>query len=587
MRLLSSLTNRIFLACSLLAMLALGFASYFVNARVTREAEAELQRGLQEASRLVDQHRSQLTDTYTRFARLIADLPRFKAAVFTVHAPTIQQVARDYREQVNAALVVVRDRNGTILGAAGVVQPEGLPIAAPAQTADVSLIRPHDRGLMQIVSVPIFVDLQNPDVFGRLSIGFLLDDGLAQQFKDVTGSEVAFAAGGRVLASTLPPAARPALGAAIRADGISTIRVGDEEYIALRRPLGDGHDPKAPAVLILRSRTARLQFLRTIRNGLAGALIATVLLATIISYVLARSVTRPLAAVTNAMRHVAATGDLTRKVALQTRTGDDEDARLLATTFNTLTDSIATFQREAAQKERLTSLGRLSTVIAHEVRNPLMIIRTTLRSLRDDVAPAELREAVADIDEETSRLNRIVSEVLDFARPLRFEYAETSVNALCVASAQAVEAGEPGPVIALELDASDPRVVTDADRLRTALVNMLTNARQAVQRAAQAAGPGTLAVGTSPEIRLETRAVAERVAITIADRGIGIAPEDLAHIFDPYFTTRRTGTGLGLPIARNIVEGLGGEITVSSRVGGGTEMRVTLPVHAPRGMTQV
>ena len=81
------------------------------------------------------------------------------------------------------------------------------------------------------------------------------------------------------------------------------------------------------------------------------------------------------------MREVAATGDLTRKIALrQSHRWDDEDARLLATTFNTLTDSIARFQREMSQKERLSSLGRLSTVIAHEVRNPLMIIKASLHS---------------------------------------------------------------------------------------------------------------------------------------------------------------------------------------------------------------
>ena len=585
MRVLSSLTNRIFLACALLAVLSLGFASYFVNARATREAEAELQRGLHEASRLVDQHRSLLTDTYTRFARLIADLPRFKAVVETADPTTIQPVTEEYRKQINAALVVVRGRDGRVLAADGVSPPEQ-SMVAPTQTAEVSFIWPHERGLLQVVSVPFFVGLENPDVFGRLSIGFLLDDELARQFKDVTGSEVAFAARGRVLASTLPAAARSALVPAIRAAGISTVRVGNEEYLALKRPLGNASgaaDPNGPSALILRSRTARLQFLRTIRNGLVGALIATVLLATIISYVLARTVTRPLAAVTSAMRHVAATGDLTRKVALQTRTGDDEDARLLATAFNTLTDSIANFQREAAQKERLTALGRLSTVIAHEVRNPLMIIRTTLRSLRDGVSPGELREAVADIDEETSRLNRIVSEVLDFARPLRFEYADTNLNALCTASAQAAEAGEAGPIVSLDLDPADPRIATDADRLRTALVNILTNARQAVQRATQAAPAGSVAVATEPPIRLATRVTSERVTITVADRGIGIAPEDMAHIFDPYFTTRRTGTGLGLPIARNIVEGLGGEITVSSRVGGGTETRIALPVPTPRG----
>jgi signal transduction histidine kinase len=584
MRALSSLTNRIFLVCALLALLALGFASYFVNARVSNEAEVQLRRGLQDAGSLVDQYRLTLTDNYTRFARLVADLPKFKATVDTKDAPTVEQAASDYRRQINAALFVVTGRDGEVLAADGVESLDALPFAPSTPTAEISMLWPHDRGLFEIVSVPVFVGLENPDVLGRLSVGFILDDALAQQFKEVTGSEVAFAAGGRVLASTLPLQSRGALVPAMGADSISTINLGDEEFIALRRPLGDAKDPMAPSALILRSRTANLQFLRTIRNGLAGALIATVLLATIVSYAVARTMTRPLAAITNAMRDIAATGDLTRKVVLHSRTWDDEDARLLASTFNTLTDSIATFQKEAGQRERLSSLGRLATVIAHEVRNPLMIIRTSLRVLqRDSVTSAELREAAADIEDETARLNRIVTEVLDFARPIRFDYAEAKVNALCTASAQAAETGEPGPPIALDLDPSDPQIVTDAERLRTALVNVLTNARHAVEGAARVAGEGGgVAVADGPPIRLQTRVAGDRVTITVSDRGLGIAPEDMAHIFDPYFTTRRTGTGLGLPIARNIIDGLGGAITVSSHRGTGTEMRLVLPFRAPQ-----
>ncbi len=113
--------------------------------------------------------------------------------------------------------------------------------------------------------------------------------------------------------------------------------------------------------------------------------LAAVLIATILSYGVARTVTRPIAAITAAMREIAATGDLTRKIRLSPGSREDEDARLLATTFNTLTDSIARFQREMSQKERLTSLGRLSTVIAHEIRNPLMIIKSALHVLRQPV----------------------------------------------------------------------------------------------------------------------------------------------------------------------------------------------------------
>ena len=583
MRALSSLTNRIFLACTLLATLSLGFAFYFVDGRVSRESEAELRRGLVEAGTLVDQHRATVTDNFTRYARLVADLPRFKAAVETGDPPTVLQVTAEYREGMGAALVVITGRSGQVLAVDGMDDPARLPaIEAPAPTAEVAMLWPHDRGVLQIVSVPVFVGRDNPDVFGRLSVGFLLDDVLARQFRDVTGSEIAFGAGGRVLASTLPAAARPELARVMQAEGLSTLSLGGEEFIVLRRPLGEAAGPGAPVALILRSRTERLEFLRPIRTGLLGALFVTVLLATIVSYAVARTMTRPLAAITSAMRDVAATGDLTRKVTLHSRSWDDEDARLLASTFNTLTDSIARFQTEAAQKERLSSLGRLSTVIAHEVRNPLMIIRASLRTLRrDEVSAAERREAVADIDDETDRLNRIVTEVLDFARPLRFEYSEASVNAVCAASAQAAQAGDPQPAIALDLDPADPRIVTDAERLRTALVNILTNARHAVEGAPHGSAVGGVAVATVPAITLRTRLDGSRVQITVRDRGAGIAPDDLAHIFDPYFTTRRTGTGLGLPIARNILDGLGGAISVSSRVGEGTEVRLELPLTAP------
>jgi len=275
---------------------------------------------------------------------------------------------------------------------------------------------------------------------------------------------------------------------------------------------------------------------------------------------------------------------------VQSRAWDDEDARLLGSTFNTLTESIARFQREAAQRERLSSLGRLSTVIAHEVRNPLMIIRASLSSLRGErVSARDVREAVADIDEETQRINRIVTEVLDFAKPIRFDFAETSVNDLCRASVTAAWAGEAHQEVRLELDPDIPPFVTDAERLRTVLVNLLANARQAVL-AVTADRPGGgrerergarlgAVVLDEPVVVVRTERQDSRVVISVADRGAGIPAEALPHVFDPYYTTRRSGTGLGLPIAKNIVEGLGGTIAVTSRPHEGTTVRIELPAR--------
>jgi signal transduction histidine kinase len=267
---------------------------------------------------------------------------------------------------------------------------------------------------------------------------------------------------------------------------------------------------------------------------------------------------------------------------------------LLATTFNTLTDSIARFQREMSQKERLSALGRLSTVIAHEVRNPLMIIKTALHTLRQpDVTAQAMREAIADIDGEVVRLNRVVNEVLDFARPIRFELAPTDLNALCRESAAAAQAAAAGPAVHLDLDATLPAITTDAERLRIALVNMLVNARHAVEAPATEAvvASGAPALHGAAHVRsdpaqalvsLTTRAAGDRAIVVIADRGAGIDPADLPRVFDPYFTTKRGGTGLGLAIARNIVDGLGGAVGVTSLPGRGTEMRIDLPFTPPQ-----
>ena len=115
----ASLTNRIFLACTLLAALSLGFAFYFVNARATSEAEASLERELTDAASLVDQQRAQRTDFYTQMAGVVADSSTLKAAVSTGDPPTVQPFANMYLRVMSPDLFVVADRRGRVLAAAG------------------------------------------------------------------------------------------------------------------------------------------------------------------------------------------------------------------------------------------------------------------------------------------------------------------------------------------------------------------------------------------------------------------------------------------------------------------------------------
>ena len=578
--LLSSLRSRIFLASALLAVLSIGVAIYLVNVRVMQEAERTLQRDIVSTAALVDQLRTTRAETFTQMARFIADAPKVKAAVDTNDPPTVQDIANGYQHQLKSNLLLVTNKSGMVLATVGssprvatIVANQPAVRDALAGRESFSLL-PQPDGILQLVTVPITIGLTRPEIFGTLSVGFLLDNVFAAQLKEITGSDVAFGMDGQVLAATLPRTAYGALGERLHASGTSSVSIGNEEFLVLPRPLTPVENqtgavgPVGPIALILRSRTEQLRGLQAIHTGLEATAILAVLLATILSFAVARTITRPLAAITDVMREVAVTGDLTRKIAVQHHNRwQDEDARLLATTFNTLTDSIARIQREMSQKERLTALGRLSTVIAHEIRNPLMIIKASLHTLRQP-DQTNVGEAIADIDEEVARLNRIVNEVLDFSRPIRFELAPTDLNALCRESATASQASGTGAPVHLDLDPAMPTVTTDAERLRIALVNMLVNARHAVN--------GRESGDTLVTLKTEVRD--GRVAITVADRGAGIAPADLAHVFDPYFTTKRGGTGLGLPIAKNIVEGLGGTLAVSSATGRGTEIRIDLPV---------
>jgi len=569
MRILGSITNRIFLASALLAMLSIAAAVYFVSSRMISETETGLQNDLQEAATLLDEQRVNQFDNVARTARLIADLPKFKAVLEIGDRPTLLPIAADYQEQAGADLLMVNGRKGEALAivgetAAAQPRPPGLAVAdgrmAPA-------FWPHPSGVLEVVSVPVTIGLDRPEFFGTLTLGYLLDDRRAAQFKALTGADIAFAMDGAVRASTLGPASAGALAPLLPGSGIQRLWIGSEEYVAMVRPFDPSNGANQPAAIIMRSRSERMRALSAIQAALAGIALGATLLAIVVSYGVARTITRPLASITDHMRHIAATGDLTQKLPTKRRGGwDDEDAHVLATTFNTLTDSIVRFQREAAQRERLSSLGRLSTVIAHEVRNPLMIIKGALRTMdKNGATAADVRDAAKDIDEEIERLNSLVNDVLDVARPIRFDAAPADINVVCRDAVQGASAGRVNAPVSMTLAPSLPELVTDSERLRTVLVNLLTNADHAIEG------------NPAASVTLITQQTGDRrVAVTIRDTGKGIAEDDLPRIFDPYFTTRRAGTGLGLAIAKNIVEALGGSISVVTRPGAGTDFRIDI-----------
>jgi signal transduction histidine kinase len=566
MSVLSSLTNRIFVGTALLVIIAISVAVYRVNVSVTRRAEADVQRGLGEAAALVDEFSSKQFDDFARDARLVANLPVLRAAVATNDGPTVQPIATEYRDEIKSGLFVVLDRSEHILASAGVRTDPALSadaIAGRGNSRSATWIWPYSRGVMLVTSVPM-------EFLGTLIVGSSLDHEAIDRIKAVTNSDIALVAGSRLVVSTLPAEYARVLTASATRSGTFDLVLGREDDSARTQALRlSGTAINDLTAVVLRSRTEQTSFLQPLHREIAVTGLVAVLIATLFSYGIARTVTRPLRAVTATMRVMADTGDLASAGPAVTR-WDDEDAQLLATTFRRLTTSLDTFQREASQRERLSSLGRLSTVIAHEIRNPLMIIKMAVRGLRQTPSAQAVADTATSIDEEVTRLNGVVTGVLDFARPIRYEMSSVDVADLCRSAAAAACAGPDDARVVVDIapDSIDATIVTDPERLRGVLVNVLTNAQHAVAGLPQ---------DGAPLISLRLRRSDERWRIDVSDRGPGVAPENLARVFEPFFTSRRGGSGLGLAISRNVIEGLGGTIGMQSEPGKGATVTVVLP----------
>ncbi|MBE0656527.1 MAG: hypothetical protein IH602_02500 [Bryobacteraceae bacterium] len=217
--------------------------------------------------------------------------------------------------------------------------------------------------------------------------------------------------------------------------------------------------------------------------------------------------------------------------------------------------------------ERLAALGQLTAGLAHELRNPLGTIRASAEMLGKRVAggDAVAAELTSYIEGEVDRANTLVGRFLDFARPLRLRKSGVDVNALADRAAEALvreKAGRAGR-IHKNFDPTVKIVEADPDLLERVLVNLILNALEA-----------------SPDeatVTVKTRQTAEAVEITVLDRGQGVAPEHREQIFNPFFTTKPTGVGLGLAISARIVGEHGGAIRVDSEPGRGAAFTVSLP----------
>jgi two-component system, NtrC family, sensor kinase len=314
------------------------------------------------------------------------------------------------------------------------------------------------------------------------------------------------------------------------------------------------------------------EFKREVQN-LQKRIFEVVLIALIVTVgaviVLSYNLIRPVRRLVLATERIAG-GDLEQEISVKSR----DELGTLTQSFNRMVHNLKETQDELVRSEKFVSLGRLSAGVAHEIRNPLNAMKGAIVHLqRRRPEDPLLSEYTQLILEEMERLNSFVTDFLYLAKESVPKLISTNLNELILNTLTFFE--EPlaakGIQLSKDLGNSLPPVKIDPHQMEQVLINLLINARDAMP------GGGSLEIATRFERNEPPGERPDKILITIKDTGMGIPAEHQANIFDPFFSLKKGGTGLGLPISLGIVESHGGKMAIQSTEGAGTVVTIELP----------
>jgi len=410
--------------------------------------------------------------------------------------------------------------------------------------------------------------------------GFLLSDDFLDRIRirEVVGADIiAYKTGGDVAATTMNRDEVDEAMAVVKSAEVEqilslpdskpvirNIRHHDQPHKLIYRRLGASTEGEYTILSLIVSTADIAQAKR--RSAITIGLVAVsgILLVAIVGSIIAGSITAPVKQLVGVTEQIAA-GDLTAEAGVKTR----DEIGTLANSFNQMTRELKASRDMLVQSEKLAAVGQLAAGIAHEIRNPLtsikMIVQLLGRRLKDDEAGQESVQAVLD---EINRLEVIINGLLDLTRPVELELRSVNVADVVNDVLKFMEADLRHRKIQLvkRLDETLPETMLDADRVKQVFMNVILNAMQAMPDGGELA------------IKGHYDSDAGAVQIEISDTGIGMSQEVLAHAFEPFFSTKSGGTGLGLANVQKIMEQHKGDIRIESEEGQGTKVTIEFEV---------
>lgn len=343
-------------------------------------------------------------------------------------------------------------------------------------------------------------------------------------------------------------------------------RLNENEILALEYPLPESFRSAAKSIQEVNQIYKTLGFVQSdIRRSFLFTFLTIylfgVILALVVSYFISKKITKPINQLVIATNEVGK-GDLTYRIPVK---GTDEFS-VLGNAFNQMIQALAENQKRIIELEKMATWQQLARKLAHEIKNPLTPIQLMAQQMRDKYDgknteyEAMLSECCTIIEDEVGSLQRLVREFSDFARLPEFRLIKQDIVPLL----KSIERLYGHLNINIVTPEDSVELNIDHDYMKRVFINLIDNA---------------IASGETDnkiEIRLE-KAVDNYIQIVVEDNGEGISEENIQKVFEPYFSTKRSGVGLGLPIVKKVIKEHGGEIEVKSKVGEGTTFFISLP----------
>lgn len=468
---------------------------------------------------------------------------------------------------------------GTVAGAADGLLRAGLDGVPASENLALG------AGVYDVVVLPVAPP--GLKVLGALVFGIPIDDAVLKQIQP-PATEVMVLVKGQVAASTLTDAAQNDVVlrqlADIAADGRSgMVRIGGQRFQPVTGRLGSiAPTQDGIRYILLASTEARLAAFEQTRLTLVGLSIVGLMVGAAIVWVFVRRITRPLVEL-RASAEAVGRGDFSRRI----ETFSNDEFGELAVAFNRMTTNLQTSraeleralqqvkmtQAQLIQSEKLSAVGQFVAGVAHELNNPLTTVVGYSELLQQTQADEKTRGFLERIAKSAHRCHKIVQSLLSFARqhPPERKLVQIQTALDEVLEIMAYELRTSNVTVVRDCASDLPRILADGHQLQQVFVNILNNARQAIEPFER-----------DGRIVIQTRHAGDSVVIAFSDNGPGIRPENVARIFDPFFTTKPVGkgTGLGLSLCYGIIQEHGGKISARSEPGQGATFTIELPIAA-------